>query len=102
VFCVSNKDYWDHHDDTLNVLQLTGILQVRKHCISMVSESQLRAATQYIRDSIPALLGDVALWVESGSGSASAEQKQLVRETLNVLEARIRRVSTFRTSQVWR
>ena len=60
----------------------------------MVAESQLRSVTKYIRDSIPALLGDITLWVESGSGSVSAEQKQLVCETLNALEARIKTVST--------
>lgn len=95
VFCVSNTDYWNHRGDALHVLQLTGIIPVRKHCISMVAESQLRTAAKYIRDSIPALLGDIALWVESSSGSVSAERKQLVCETLNVIEGRIRRVSTL-------
>lgn len=97
VFCVSNTDYWKHRRDALDFLQLTGIIPVRKHCISMVAESQLRAATKYIKDSIPALLSDITLWVESGSGSVSAERKKLICETLNALEGRMKRVSTRRS-----
>ncbi len=41
---------------------------------------------------IPALLGDIALWIESGAGSADAEQKRTIRETLNELERRLRTV----------
>lgn len=96
VFCISNTDYWDHrdlpNDDALPFIELSGIIAVRKHCISMVGDSQHRIASKYIRESIPALLGDITLWVQSGAGSMSAERKQAVRETLNVLEARLRRV----------
>lgn len=98
VFCVSNTDYWEHRDfpkdDALPLLQLSGILAIRKHCISMVATSQLRIATKYIRDSIPAILGDVALWVESGAKSVSAERKEALRETVNTLEARLKGVNT--------
>lgn len=96
VFCVSNKDYWEHRDDpkdeALPILNLSGILSIRKHCIGMVAESQLRIATKYIRDRIPALLRDIELWVQSGAGSATAEQKQACREALDALEARLRKV----------
>lgn len=99
MFCVSNTDYWRHRDSTKDTalarLQLSGIIGVRKHCISIVGNSQFHIARKYIRDSIPALLGDIALWVESGVGSVSAEQKQAIRETLNTLEARLRRVNTL-------
>jgi hypothetical protein len=98
VFCISNTDYWEHRDlpkdDALPLLQLSGIIAIRRHCISMVANSQLRIATKYIRDSIPAILGDITLWVQSGAGSVSAERKQAVCETLNSLEARLRRVNT--------
>jgi hypothetical protein len=97
VFCVSNMIYWDNRelskDNALPILQLSGIIAVRRHCISIVADSQLRAATKYIRDSIPAILSEIALWVESGAGSLSAERKKAVRETLNVVEARLRTVS---------
>jgi hypothetical protein len=98
VFCVSNKEYWEHRgspkDDALPFLQLSGIFTVRKHCISMVANSQLRIATNYIQNDIPALLGDIKLWVESGAGTVNAEQKEKVRETLNTVEARLKRVRT--------
>lgn len=96
VFCVSNTLYWDHRpmpkDEALPHLQLSGVLQIRKHCLSMVTESQLRIATRYIRDDIPALLGDVDLWVQSGAGTMDAERKRVVRQTLDALEARLTRV----------
>lgn len=58
----------------------------------MVADRQLRVATKYIQDDIPALLEDVELWVQSGAGSVDAEQKAAIRETLNMLEARLNRV----------
>jgi flagellin-like hook-associated protein FlgL len=58
----------------------------------MVADRQLRVATKYIQDDIPALLEDVELWVQSGAGSVDAEQKAAIRETLNNLEARLNRV----------
>lgn len=98
VFCVSNKDYRENRaepkDQALPFLQLSGILAVRKHCLSIVAESQLRIVTKYVRDDIPALLGDVELWVQSGAGTADAEQKRVVRETLNTLESRLQEVSS--------
>jgi hypothetical protein len=60
----------------------------------MVANSQLRIATNYIQNDIPALLGDIKLWVESGAGTVNAEQKEKVRETLNTVEARLKRVRT--------
>jgi hypothetical protein len=58
----------------------------------MVADRQFRVATKYIQDDIPALLEDVELWVQSGAGSVDAEQKAAIRETLNMLEARLNRV----------
>jgi hypothetical protein len=101
VFCVSNDDYWNHRsspkDYALPFLQLSGIFTVRKHCISMVAKTQLRIARKYITDDIPALLGDVELWVQSGAGSVDAERKEKIRETLSTVEARLKQVrSNFR------
>lgn len=41
---------------------------------------------------IPALVRDVDLWVQSGLGTMTAERKQNVREALNTLEGRLKRV----------
>ena len=96
VFCASNTLYWEHRDDradrALPFLRLSGILDIRRHCTALVSESQLRMATSYMRDSIPELLSNVELWVRSGAGSANAEQKQMVREALDTIERQLRRV----------
>jgi hypothetical protein len=98
VFCVSNTDYWEHREkpkeDALPVLRLSRIIDVRRHCISIVAESQLRAATEYVKDVIPALLGSIELWVQSGSGSMSAEKKQAVRNALNEVERGLHGIST--------
>ena len=58
----------------------------------MVADRQLRLATQYIQDDIPAFLGDVELWVQSGAGSVNAERREAIRETLYILETRLNRV----------
>lgn len=96
VFCVSNTKYWEYRNepitDALRQLQLSGILAVREHCMEMVSESQRRMAEHYMKHSIPALLRNVDLWVQSGLGTMTAERKQNIRDTLNSLEGRLKRV----------
>ena len=95
VFCVSNTLYWENREsrvDALRFLELSGILEVRKHCISMVANSQLRLTMKYINDDIPALLGDIELWVQSGAGNVSAARRAAIRQTLNTVEARLQSV----------
>ncbi|KAF7549239.1 hypothetical protein G7Z17_g6514 [Cylindrodendrum hubeiense] len=104
VFCVSNKDYWDHRDEprdtALPHLALSCILEVRKYCISIVANSQRRIAACYMRDEIPALLAQIELWVQSGAGSADAERKEVVRCTLTELEGRLKRDLSSNSSSV--
>ncbi|KAK7444201.1 hypothetical protein Landi51_08752 [Colletotrichum acutatum] len=95
VFCVSNILYWDERhkprDVALPSLQLSGILALRKHCLGIIADSQLSIAKRYIENDIPAILGEAALWVESGAGSAGAEQKLHIRDTLDLIESRLKR-----------
>jgi len=106
VFCVSNADYWEHRaspkDDALPFLQLSGILSVRKHCISMVASSHLRAAMKYLNDDIPVFLGDIELWVQSGAGSVDAERREEIRQTLSTVEASLKGELTGRSSRIRR
>lgn len=96
MFCVSNILYWDERhkprDVALPSLQLSGILALRKHCLGIIADSQLSIAKRHIENDIPAILGEAALWVESGAGSAVAEQKLHIRDTLNLIESRLKRV----------
>jgi hypothetical protein len=97
VHCVSNKEYWDHRDEPRDMaepyLRLSGIPRLRRHCIGILADSQLRSARAYIRDDIPALLSDLDLWIISGAGSASAERRRVVREALDVLQTTLQDVS---------
>ncbi|RSM10793.1 hypothetical protein CEP52_003372 [Fusarium oligoseptatum] len=104
IFCVSNKDYWGHRDEAKAIstrfLQLSGILKVRKHCISIVANSQRRIATRYIKDQIPAFLAQVDLWVQSGARTASEERREALCRRLDDVERQLRRDFTSRTSVV--
>ncbi|KAL0769193.1 hypothetical protein CaCOL14_008501 [Colletotrichum acutatum] len=104
VFCVSNILYWDERhkprDVALPSLQLSGILALRKHCLGIIADSQLSIAKRYIENDIPAILGEAALWVESGAGSAGAEQKLHIRDTLDLIESRLKRELTRRNSDL--
>ena len=97
VFCVSNQLYRDHRDkprdEALPYLQLSGILAVRSHCVGVVAEAQYRAALLYIQHKVPALLDNVRLWVEAGSGSLSAERKLAIRSAVEGAERELKRVS---------
>lgn len=104
VFCVSNVDYWNNRDlpkdVSLDFLELSGMIEVRKHCISIVAESQLRTATLFMKENIPALVDSLRLWVQSGSGSLSAERKIAIRDTLDKAERKLRKVCTPRSPLV--
>lgn len=104
VFCVSNVDYWKKRDQpkdvSIDLLELSGMLEVRKYCISIVAESQLRAATLYMRRKIPALLDSLQLWVQSGSGSLTAEKKKAIRDTLDNVERILRKGLTDTNSEL--
>lgn len=99
VFCISNLFYWDHRnkprDEAMPFLALSGILDLRKHCIAVVGDSQCRIATNYIRNEIPGLLADANLWVQSGAGTLDAERRREVREALDTVDARLCRVRAF-------
>ncbi|KAI0003171.1 hypothetical protein F4779DRAFT_602144 [Xylariaceae sp. FL0662B] len=104
VFCISNSLYWDHRDApkprALPRLTLSGILAVREHCMAMVSDSQYLSASNYMNNDISVLLGEVELWVQSGSGSMDAERKQVVREALDTLESRLKRHLSDNSSEI--
>jgi hypothetical protein len=97
IFCVDNELYKLHRNEpaeaALPKLELSGILDLRRHCIGIVAESQLRIATIYLRNDVSALLADLSLWVQSGSGTVTAERKERVRQAVAAMEAVLKRVS---------
>lgn len=101
TFCVSNKIYWDHRDKpataALPYLKLSGILELRRYCVGIVAESHLRATREFIKDEIPALLGSVELWVEAGSGNASAERKQQILDAVSAIHRELDEVRSLRS-----
>jgi hypothetical protein len=97
VFCVSNRLYWDMRDDPKDVslpsLHLSGIIDLRRYCISIVSTRKLEAALVYINEEVPALLASIQLWVQSGAGTMDAERKAAVRDALGRIERHLTTVS---------
>jgi hypothetical protein len=100
IFCVSNKIHWDNRekaaDISLPYLRFSGILELRCHCIGAVAQSRLQATQTYIKDNIPALIGSVELWVEAGSGNASAESKQRVLDAVSAIQQELEKVRSSR------
>ncbi|KAK4161389.1 hypothetical protein QBC43DRAFT_323938 [Cladorrhinum sp. PSN259] len=93
VFCVSNSYYWDNRhepkDKALPYLQLSGIIALRRHCVSLVSQAQLRLGNRYIHDEIPGFLGEMEMWIQAGSASAGSEQKKLIRDVVDGIQDRL-------------
>lgn len=98
IFCVSNKIYQENRclDKSVSekYLRLSGIIDLRKHFIATVGESQVRLSKNFLEHEVPALLRDIELWVRSGDASSSAEQKQAVRRLLGNVERNVERVSS--------
>ncbi|KAF1955086.1 hypothetical protein CC80DRAFT_493422 [Byssothecium circinans] len=86
VFCVSNNMYGDNRNSPISQarphLDLSGIIDLRRYCVGLVAESHLRTTKAYIVDEIPAFLSSVELWLQAGSGSATAERKQQILEVV--------------------
>ena len=97
VFCVSNTDYWAARDLPVETarprLELSGILAARRHCLSLVADSQLRAARTYLRDELPRVLSQIDLWVEAGARNSSEERRGEMRQVLDEVERVLRSVS---------
>jgi hypothetical protein len=99
VFCVSNARYWEYRLRPLeianSVLTLSGIIDVRRHCISIVAQSQFRAANNFMRIEIPALLRSIEIWVRSGAGDINAERRLAIRECVDAIEREFQAVSEW-------
>ncbi|KAH8760482.1 hypothetical protein F5883DRAFT_563809 [Diaporthe sp. PMI_573] len=104
VFCVGNKMYQEKRYLDKSVagrsLILSGIIEVRRHLAAVVGESQLRASKNFLEHQVPALLRDVELWVQSGEGSASAEEKLAIRNVLCKVENKLKKGLTSRRAPV--
>jgi hypothetical protein len=94
VFCISNQDYWNHRNSSgtfaKGYLQLSGVIGLRRYCISLVADSQLKAAVIYMKREIPAVLGSIDLWVQSGTGEISAERRRAIRASVDQVERSLR------------
>jgi hypothetical protein len=90
IFCVSNKVYWNNrekpHDVAMPYLTLSGILDLRRHCIGVVAQSRLRAIRILIKDEIPAFIGSISLWVEAGFGDPSTESKKQILDAVSTMQ----------------
>lgn len=99
VFCVSNQDYRDHRwvprEAALPYLNLSGIIEFRQFCVSIVSESQHRAAQLYMKDRIPGLLGQIDLWVQTSLGGGASVLRPAIRQALDTLESRLESVCSL-------
>ena len=97
VFCVSNQDYREHRmeprDVALPYLNLSGIIDFRRFCVSIVSESQHRSTQLYMRDRIPDLLARVDLWVQKNADGEDSVLRPAVRQILDTLHTRLQTVS---------
>lgn len=96
IFCVSNTLYWSVRDQAahraLPTLELSGILAMRRHFLSIVASSQLRAARTYINDEVPNILSQIDLWVQSGARQGSEERRAVIRQTILEVEEILTRV----------
>jgi hypothetical protein len=103
VFCVDNKIYWEHRakarGSSRPFLDLSGIIQLRKHCISIVSECQYRSATRYMNEDVPELLVQLQLWVGSSTANATEERRANIRQVVETIERQLMRDLMARTSQ---
>jgi len=97
VFCVGNDDYTKHRGEPRNVafryLILSGIINLRRFCVSIMSESQHRAALLYMHNRIPDLVAKVDLWVQKHAEGEDSVLRPAVRNIVDTLHTRLNTVS---------
>ncbi|KAF2733490.1 hypothetical protein EJ04DRAFT_524428 [Polyplosphaeria fusca] len=90
IFCVSNKDYFDHrYDEQIRAetrLDLSGILHLRKYCHSIPADAQFEAAAAFINHDVPAFLGSLKQWAVAGLGDMNAEKAEALKHLMQRLE----------------
>ncbi|KAM0324397.1 hypothetical protein ACHAQA_008179 [Verticillium albo-atrum] len=90
VHCVSNSYYKEHRnvsrERALPYINISGIPDLRRHCIGLVADSQLRDAVTYIQHDVPALVAQLELWIQNGAGTLSAEKRRAIRTMLDTVE----------------
>ncbi|KAL8357543.1 hypothetical protein RB598_002380 [Gaeumannomyces tritici] len=107
IFCVSNTLYWDNRNresgEALPYLELSGILSLRQHCLSLVGRAQHAHALGYINDSVQGLIASTKLWVETGAGSdADIGAKTRICEVLGEVEKQFTEALTSQSSSLCR
>ncbi|KAH5431380.1 hypothetical protein HBI38_166430 [Parastagonospora nodorum] len=106
IFCVSNTMYWKHRERPANVslddLKLSGILELRRHCLGIVASSQLAAFKSLIEDEVPAFLGSMKLWVKAGSSGTSAQRIQIMTDAVSRVEQALKESvsSSYRVAEI--
>jgi hypothetical protein len=99
VFCVGNDDYTKHRgkprNDALRYLNLSGIIDLRRFCVSIVSESQHRSALLYMQDRIPDIVAHVDLWVQKHAEGEDSALRPAVRQILDTIQTRLQTVSNL-------
>ena len=73
---------------------LSKIPDMRRHCLSIVANSQIRAARSYIENDIRGVLSQIDLWVQSGARQGSDERRAAMRRVVAEVEDILRTVST--------
>ena len=66
VFCISNTTYEKYAEKgNAQLVDASGIPQLRKFCQSITAEAQFREALHFLRSTLPNLLNSVELWVSA-------------------------------------
>ncbi|KAH8721416.1 hypothetical protein HC256_001772 [Beauveria bassiana] len=96
VFCVSNTLYQKKRQAKIEIarayINLSGIIDLRRHCVSIVSANQHREASGFMKTDIPKLLAAIDLWVQSGEDTWDGELRAAVKTALDDVEARLESV----------
>ncbi|CAI6339181.1 unnamed protein product [Periconia digitata] len=90
IFCVSNTMYEEkRHDLVAEVkphLQLSGIIELRRHCMGISAESYLRQTKEYINHRVSAFVASLELWAQTSLGDMNEERNQQVLQVVSAAQ----------------
>jgi hypothetical protein len=85
VFCVSSSYYRTYRrepqkPDHPDWLALSGIIALRRHCLGLTADAQLRSLAVYVNEAVTGLIADVRQWARTGEDNVGVETRAALDE----------------------
>lgn len=73
-------------------LELSGIGNLRRHCMGLLANEQYLSATSFLNDKLPVLLSDIGSWAQGRADESETGSPRAILRMLDRIEVRFEKV----------